>query len=145
MTAAIALFAFGAITAALALSLPLGSLRMPGSGAFPLALGILLMVLAAVQGWSQYKEEQPARTPAPSIPGGSGRVMLFMAIVAAATALMPAIGYLASAFLLMLGLLRVLGVHWIRASAIALVCAVAARAIFVTWLGIPLPAGWLGS
>ena len=40
MTAAISLFVFGAITAALSLQLPLGTLRMPGSGFFPLALGL---------------------------------------------------------------------------------------------------------
>ena len=52
---------------------------------------------------------------------------------------------LVASFLLMLGLLRVLGVHWGAALAIAATAAVSARVVFVSWLGIPLPAGLLGT
>jgi hypothetical protein len=144
MSAAVALFAFGAITAMLSSSLPLGTLRLPGSGAFPLVLGLILMGLAAAQGWSQLKAPASKPTAAARPFGANRRVVLFMAIVAATTALLPAIGYLASSFLLMLGLLRVLGVPWAKAAAIGLICALAARVIFVGWLHIPLPTGIVG-
>jgi hypothetical protein len=50
MTAAIALFVFGAATALASLYLPLGTMRAPGSGFFPLLLGLMLAALAVSQG-----------------------------------------------------------------------------------------------
>ena len=49
MTAAVAQLLLGAITAVLSLQLPLGTFRLPGSGLFPLALGLLLAALSAIQ------------------------------------------------------------------------------------------------
>ena len=91
MTAAIALFVFGAITAALSLQFPLGTLRAPGSGFFPLALGLLLMGLAAAHGRrsSVSRSPRPAAgraRPAANPPrrdGATRRVLLFMGAVVA--------------------------------------------------------------
>lgn len=55
MAAGLALLLFGAVTALLSLQLPIGTLRGPGSGLFPLALGLILMGLA---GWIE-----PLATP----------------------------------------------------------------------------------
>jgi hypothetical protein len=148
MSAAIALFVFGAATAVLSLSLPLGTLRLPGSGFFPLALGVALMGLAATQGWLLHREkpvEKPAEKPAaaPS-DGATRRVVLFMAVVAATTALLSTLGYLATSFLLMVGLLRVLGVRWDHSALIAAASALGCYVVFVRWLRIPMPTGMLG-
>jgi putative tricarboxylic transport membrane protein len=149
MTAAIALLALGAITAALSLQLPLGTLRLPGSGLFPLALGVLLALLAAVQlsrlVLARRAAAAAAAPPRPAAPDGAARrVALFMAVVAASTALLQAVGYVVSSLLLMLGLLRVLGVSWRAAALIALLSAAGSHVLFVLWLKIPMPPGPLG-
>lgn len=150
MAAAISLFVFGAITAALSLQLPLGALRMPGSGSFPLALGLALMALAAGHGIKLYLARPKAAAPetpaAPSAAEGDGatrRVVLFVGGVIAAAALLQPLGYALSSFLLMLVLLQILGLgRWYTSASIALVSAAASWVIFVRWLQIPLPSGW---
>jgi len=152
MTAAIALFVFGAVTAALSLQLPLGTPRMPGTGLFPLALGVMLMGLAATQAFRLYlaqsKPAQPATGAAAAPPqrdGATQRVVLFMGAVVIAIALLSTLGYPLTSFLLMLALLWVLGVRKPHvAGSIALGSAVACYFVFVQWLKIPLPSGVLG-
>lgn len=142
MKAAIALFAFGAITAGLSLQLPLGTVRLPGSGFFPLALGLLLMALSAAQGIRVHLAP-PATSSAEN--GSTRRVVLFMAAVAAATALLSTLGYALVSFLMMLALLRILGLQdWRVCGLVALGSAAASHVLFVHWLRIPLPSGWLG-
>jgi len=144
MAAAIALFLFGALTTAFSLQLPLGSLRMPGSGLFPFALGLALMALAALQA-AQIRVEKAKATAAGEDGGTTRRVALFMGAVALATALLRPLGFAPVCFLLMLALLRILGVRWRAAALIALASAAVSQVVFVTWLKIPLPtAGWLG-
>lgn len=144
MTAAIALFLFGVLTAVLSLQLPLGNLRMPGSGLFPFALGLALMALAVFQA-VQIRLAMPKAAPAAESRGATRRVTLFMGAVALATALLKPLGYVPVSFLLMLALLRSLGVRWQVAGLMALLSAAAAQVVFVVWLKIPLPAaGWFG-
>jgi len=150
MSAAISLFVFGAITAALSLQLPLGAPRMPGSGFFPLALGLALMALAAGHGIQIYLARPKAAAPqtpaAPAAPEGDGatrRVVLFVAGVIAAVALLKPLGYVFTSFLLMLVLLQILGLRRWRSVSIALLSAAACYFVFVRWLKIPLPSGWL--
>ena len=156
MTAAIAQLALGALTAVLALQLPLGTLRLPGSGLFPLALGVLLAALSVLQLARLLAERRAAAAKAPqrvagaapakpaAADGAGRRVLLFIGVVCVTTALLPVIGYVASSLLLMLGLLRVLGVGWARAAVIAALSAAGAHVLFVTWLKIPMPPGPLG-
>jgi hypothetical protein len=148
MIGAIALFLFGSLTALLSLDLPLGTLRAPGSGLFPLVLGLALMGLALTQA-VLLRHSAPPTSVGPassaSTDGAKRRVVLFMGAVALATALLAPLGYVAVAFLLMLALLRVLGFRsWYGAALIGLVSAAACEVIFVYWLKIPLPSGLLG-
>jgi putative tricarboxylic transport membrane protein len=147
MTAAIALFVFGAATVALALQLPLGTLRMPGTGFFPLVLGLLLVALAAAQGVRLFLAKAPApaaAAPAPPPDGATRRVALFIGVIALATLLLQPAGYVVATLVLMVGLLRALGVAWGACALIAASSAVASHFVFVRWLGIPMPAGPLG-
>jgi len=152
MPAAITLFLFGAATAALSFGLPLGTLRAPGSGFFPLVLGLLLMGLAASHGIRLHlARAKPAAVPTPPAPpaassdGATLRVVLFMGAVALATAVLETVGYATVSFLLMLALLQILGVRkWHVSGLIALVSAGFSQVVFVHWLRIPLPSGWLG-
>ena len=149
MTAAVVLFVFGAITAGLALQFSLGTLRAPGSGLFPLALGVMLMGLAAGQAILLYRARPgpaPKRAdgvPVPWLDDAARRVLLFMCAVAFATALLPWAGYAIGGFILVLALLRILGERrWKVAGSIAAVTAIACYVVFVRWLNIPLPSGW---
>lgn len=148
MTAAIALLVFGALTAGLSLQLPLGTLRAPGSGFFPLALGLMLVALAAGEllrlRLAKPKPAPAAPAPPPAEEGTARRVVLFMVVVAVSTALLQLIGYVGSSFLLMLGLLRVLGLRWGASTLIAALSAAACYVLFVLWLRIPMPAGPFG-
>ena len=148
MSSAISLFVFGALTAALSLQLPLGAPRMPGTGLFPLALGLALMALAAGHGIQLYLARPKAAAPeipaAPEADGATRRVALFVAGVIAAVALLQPLGYLLSGFLLMLVLLQILGLRpWYASATISLASAAACYVVFVRWLQIPLPSGWL--
>jgi putative tricarboxylic transport membrane protein len=148
MTAAIAWFVFGAATVALSLRYPIGSLWAPGSGLYPLALGLMLMGLAAAHA-VRVRREQPKPAAAPlaasrRLDDATRRVLLFVGVVALGTALLPAIGYVASGLLLMVGLLRVFGVAWGAAALTAALSAAASHVLFVRWLDIPMPAGPLG-
>jgi len=151
MGAAISMFVFGAITAVLSLQLPLGALRMPGSGFFPFTLGLALMALAAGHGIQLHlaRPKATARrdSASPAAPEGNGatrRVALFVAGVIAAVALLQPLGYTLSSFLLMLALLQILGIRrWYSSLAIALGSAVVCHIVFVRLLQIPLPSGWV--
>jgi hypothetical protein len=172
MTAAVAQLLLGAITAALSLQLPLGTFRLPGSGLFPLALGLLLAALSAIQisrlllarraaaaamvaappqpsaplpaAPAQPAAPRPA-APKPKAPeGATRRVALFVAVVAASVALLQPLGYVTSSLLLMLGLLWVLEVRWRVALPVAALSAAGAHVLFVLWLKIPMPQGPLG-
>jgi len=144
VAADIAILAFGAITVLLSLQLPIGSLHAPGSGLFPAVLGVILIGLAGCH--LVLQRRTPAAPAEPqSDSGGRLRVILFFGAIAAATALLSILGFPAVAFLLMLALLEVLGMRRRRDSLlIALITAVGAYALFVGWLKIPLPRGWLG-
>jgi putative tricarboxylic transport membrane protein len=152
MTGAIAWFVFGAVTAALSLQYPLGTLRAPGSGFFPLVLGLMLMGLAvahAVKLRLERRKPEIAPTAAPDATSAqrgdaTRRVLLFIGVVALSTALLQTIGYVASSFLLMLGLLRVLGERWRVAVLVAAASTIASHFVFVRWLSIPMPPGPLG-
>lgn len=145
MIGAITWFVFGALTAALSLQLPMGTARMPGTGLFPLALGVGLMALAAIEGLREYRARPKApAVPAPGEAGARRRVAQFMAAVVAATVLLQPLGYVASSFLLMVMLLAVFGIRrWGLVAAIAAGSAAASWVIFVRWLHIPMPPGWM--
>jgi hypothetical protein len=153
MTAAIVWFMFGVATVLASLALPLGSVRAPGSGLFPLALGVLLAVLSLAQGVSVYRAQvrqvragaAPPPPPAKRLSEETRRVLLFSAAVAAAVALLPVIGYAFTTLVLMAALLRILGiVRWPVVGAVSAATAFACWLVFVRILAIPLPAGLPG-
>ncbi len=145
---AVVFFLFGAITAILSLEMPIGSLRAPGSGLFPLGLGILLMVLSSalivkvLRGAEEKKEEDIC---APEEPVSALQVIAYLAIIVATTVLWGILGYTVVSFLLMLGLLRILGLkRWTLNLTISILTAAGSYALFVYALNIPLPKGFLG-
>jgi putative tricarboxylic transport membrane protein len=145
---AVVFFLFGAITAILSLQMPIGSLRTAGSGLFPLGLGILLMVLSLafiLKVLWVAKEEKKEDICAPEAPVSLLQVIAFLAIIVATTMLWGTLGFAVVSFLLMLGLLRILGFkQWSLNLTVSLLTSAGSYALFVHGLKIPLPKGFLG-
>ena len=141
------IFLFGAFTCYFSLRMPIGTFRAAGSGLFPLGLGILLMGLSIVQFIKGYVQGKPLREKKlPSeVPRSAKQVILFTGAIALATLLFKPLGYPLMSFLLLLALLRILGVRrWAFSLSISFFTATGAYFLFVLWLQIPLPKGWLG-
>lgn len=139
---------FGAVTAILSAQMPIGNFRAAGSGLFPLCLGILLMVLSGayiVQVIWSTEEPTGDDTPAAEERGLPLPVVAFLTIMALATLFLHTLGYAVVSFLLMVGLLRLLGLkRWPLNVALSLLTAAASDTLFVYVLKIPLPKGLLG-
>ncbi len=144
----IVIFLFGGVTALLSLKMPIGTFRMAGTGMFPLILGIILMILSSAfvlkiffQGKEgQVKKESPAEST-----GSPIQLILFLGTMVLATLFFNQLGYPLISFLLMLALLRILGIkRWGLNILISVVTAVGSYLLFVKWLDIPMPKGWIG-
>jgi putative tricarboxylic transport membrane protein len=138
---------FGGVTTALSFTMPIGTFRMAGSGLFPLCLGILLMILAGSFIFSLiYKKETSLKKEAVTQPPASVRQMIFfLAVMILTTLFFNVLGYPLSSFLLLLFLLRALGIkRWVFTVVLSLATAIGSYILFVRWLNIPLPKGWIG-
>lgn len=140
------LFLFGVLTALLSLRMPLGTFRIPGTGMFPFILGILLMLLS---GLFLLKLLYRGRGRGEVSPGGGfslrRQLILFFGAMVLATAFFNPLGYPLVSFLLMIVLLRTLGMSiGVSSILLSLVTAAASYFLFVRWLQIPLPKGFLG-
>jgi hypothetical protein len=140
------LFIFGAATVYFSLQMPIGTFRAAGSGLFPLGLGVLLMGLSAILLIKSCVQPRPLKKQTPSGAARSNQqLVLFIGAIALAALLLKQLGYPFMAFLLLLSLLRILGVkRWAFTLALSLLTATGVYALFVLWLQIPLPKGWIG-
>ena len=145
--AGVVIFLFGAVTTFLSLSMPIGTFRKSGTGMFPLILGILLMFLSGLFLLRLFLKTRaiPEKSSAGGIPASSKQLLLFFGTMVLVTLLFNRLGYPLSSFLLMLALLRILGVkRWKINLPISFVAAAVCYFLFVQWLKIPLPKGWIG-
>jgi putative tricarboxylic transport membrane protein len=142
------LFLFGLLTSVFSLKMPVGNFRAAGSGLFPLCLGLLLMglsllfILITLGG-----KTKPAETPVGTVEKSesSGRILPFLGLLVLITQFFNTLGYPLASFLLMVGLLWILGTRqWIVNLLLSLVTAIGSYFLFVHWLKIPLPKGFLG-
>jgi len=148
MVVGIVIFIFGGISALLSLRMPIGTFRLGGPGLFPLCLGIILMILSGAfilkiffQGQKgQVKKEASIESSESPI-----QLILFLGAMALATLFFNQLGYPLTSFLLMVALLRILGIkRWGLNILISVVTAVGSYFLFVKWLDIPMPKGWIG-
>jgi putative tricarboxylic transport membrane protein len=144
----IVLFFFGAVTTILSLKMDIGTFRNAGTGMFPLFLGVLLMILSSLflsRIFFQNKKAPVKGEPIVKIPGSTKQMIFFLGTMALATLFFNKLGYPLISFLLMLGLLRSLGIkRWALNILISFVTAVGSYFLFVQWLNIPMPKGWIG-
>jgi hypothetical protein len=142
------IFLFGLITTVLSLRMPIGTFRMAGTGMFPLILGILLMILSGVfilKIFFQEKEKGMGKDASIKPPSSSRPLILFLGTMALVTLLFNKLGFPLSAFVLMLALVRILGMkRWTLTLPLSFMTAVVCYFLFVQWLKIPLPKGWIG-
>jgi uncharacterized membrane protein len=127
--------------------MPIGTFRAAGSGLFPLGLGILLMGLSTVLLIKAcvHGKADSERKPHTEVPRSAKQVILFMGAIALATLLFKELGYPLVSFLLLFALLRILGVRrWAYNLSLSFLTATGAYFLFVLWLQIPLPKGWIG-
>lgn len=140
-------FFFGAAAAYFSLKMPIGTFRAAGSGLFPLGLGILLMGLSLVlliKVYVQAKATREKTTPS-EVPRSAKQVILFVSAITVATLLFKPLGYPLVSFLLLFALLRILGMRrWVYSLSLSLLTATGVYFLFVLWLQIPLPKGWIG-
>jgi hypothetical protein len=124
----------------------LDTLATPGPGVFPLAVGVLILGLAAAQAaaaWRSRSEptqsaDVEAKTDRP------GRAIAMASVLVAYAAAAGVVGFLTASFAAVLVSSRLLGARdWVRPIALAVGVAVAAHLIFVAWLGVPFPRGLL--
>ncbi len=145
--AGMVIFIFGGVTAVLSLRMSIGTFRVPGSGMFPLILGILLMFLSCIfllKLLYQYKKTT-ARKDSMVERGFPVQLIFFFGTMVLATAFFNQLGYPLTSFLLLVVLLRTLGMkQWFYNILLSLISAVASYFLFVQWLKIPLPKGWIG-
>jgi putative tricarboxylic transport membrane protein len=144
----IVIFIFGGITSVLSLQMPIGTYRMAGTGMFPLILGILLMILSSafiLKNVLQGKKEQVKKEASPKSTGSIKQLILFLSSMVLATLFFNSLGYPLTSFLLMVALLRILEIkRWGLNILISAVAAAGSYFLFVKWLSIPLPKGWIG-
>jgi len=145
---AILLFLFGGVTVVLSLRMPLGTFRMAGTGLFPFCLGILLMILSGfflLKLYFQGMKKSEKKERSALMAGSPKQLVLFLGTMVLTTLFFNTLGYPLVSFLLMGSLLRILGMkRWGLNIFISVVTAVGSYFLFVQWLQIPLPKGWIG-
>lgn len=119
-------------------ALPFGSLRDPDTGLFPIAIGVVLSVFAAL---SLGVHSPPG---AGAERGGIVRVLVLIVAIGAYAWLLPRVGFFLCTAVLLALVLRGLGrVGWVGTGVSALAGAAGCYFVF-TRLGLPLPAGMFG-
>lgn len=146
--AGVLIFMLGVLTVAFSLRMPIGSFRSAGPGLFPLSLGLLLMILAGGFTLGALRRNRRGRNVSAAAPelGGSVRPVIgFLAVIGLAAGFLDYLGYAPAAFLVVLALLQILGgKQWRWNLLISLASSAVSHFIFIRWLQIPFPQGWLG-
>ncbi len=144
----VVIFIFGAVTTVLSLRMHIGTFRTAGAGMFPLLLGILLMVLSGTfvsKKFFQGKGEQVEKETSIESSESPMQLILFLGTMILAALFFNRLGYPLTSFLLVLSLLRILGIkRWGLNILISVVTAAGSYFLFIKWLDIPMPKGWIG-
>jgi putative tricarboxylic transport membrane protein len=149
----VVVFLFGCLTVILSLMMPIGTLRAAGTGLFPVCLGVLLMLLSLLflmRTFLSIHENRKMQKPCAeetkiTTPRSVKQILMFGGVVILVLCFFNTVGFLLSAFFLMVLLIRVLGLkRWTVNIPVSLITAIGSYLLFVHWLKIPLPKGFLG-
>ena len=126
---------------ALSFQMPMGRIRQPGAGVFPVISGFLLLLGSVSALWEGLKTR---KTESVELPAGSDlrRLLVLLGGILAYLVLLPILGQLISSTIFCFVLIRVLSSLSIwRVALYALVMAGAEYLLFVRFLRLPMPAG----
>jgi hypothetical protein len=127
--------------------LPMGEMREPGAGFFPLLIAVvtgLLAILAIIPALKE-KPQPRGEEPPPSEPFRWWNLVIIVAALAAYGLTLPEIGFMVNTFLFMLLLVKVIEPQtWTKSLIAALITAVAAELFFNGLLSTQIPKGILG-
>jgi putative tricarboxylic transport membrane protein len=134
----------------MALSMPLGALRSPGPGLFPIIVGGALILTAAaclIQNLVSNVPPAPALEDAAAPVQTQGEVrkawLLVAALILYVVALKP-LGFPVALTLLLMAAVRIFGYrNWLGNFAMSVLMTVIAYIVFIVWLKVPLPLGIL--
>jgi putative tricarboxylic transport membrane protein len=120
----------------------------PGPGFFPRWLALLLALLGAATLLRALLPRAGAGEPPPEeLPGAAGalRVLAMLGAVAFVALAMERIGFAPAMLVASLATMAALGLRDMRVVLpVSLAASFGAHLVFARWLGVPLPAGWLG-
>jgi hypothetical protein len=128
---------------------PFGSQESPGPAIFPLASGLILILLGCIRFFQTrtQKEGSPLRPFEPLIPGGAGfwRIAFTIGGMLLSAALLEYLGFVLTVFFLILSLERAIQPQkWRTDVFYALVSALGSLIVFQVLLKTSLPRGFLG-
>jgi putative tricarboxylic transport membrane protein len=142
------LFGLGLAVFLKSLTYPLGTLRKPGGGLFPLIASTLLMgftALLTIQAFRGKEADQAAQAPFFPEKQAPRRIFLGFAGLLGYRYLLPLIGFAPSTAVFILFLSRFLGKYsWVMSIGFAILTALAAYYLFQVWLKIPMPRPYFG-
>jgi len=143
-TVALVFFLFFGALFALSLQLGYWDGFAPSSGFAPLWVAVVGIALAAALFFAKNEANDEAATT-PDEPGALLRVGQAIVGIVIFLAVTPFLGMVPAGFLLMLGLLLIVLRRPLPASLLTAVISTAlVYAVFVAWLNVPLPKGFLG-
>jgi putative tricarboxylic transport membrane protein len=138
---------FSVVMSGEAFRLPMGEMRDPGAGFFPLLIGLvtgLLALIALVQSLGK-KEKNHAPAPRTTEPFRWWNLVVITAALIAYALTLTTLGFMINTFLFMLILLKVIEPQtWKKAVLAALITAVTSDLFFNVLLGAQIPSGILG-
>jgi putative tricarboxylic transport membrane protein len=147
-----AVLVVGLVYLATAIQMPRGSIAYPGPGFYPSVVGVFLVLTAAVcfgiALWDARKERS-ATAPTVAEPENTKRIgtptLQLLALLVFYAGSLPYIGFLLSISVFLLLSMRIFGYqNWTRSIVVTVLIAGASYMVFVHWLSVPLPRGFLG-
>ena len=138
---------FSVVMSCEAFRLPMGEMRDPGAGFFPLLIGLVTGLLALIALVQSLRKKEKNEAPAPRItePFLWWNLVVISAALIAYALTLTTLGFMINTFLFMLILLKVIEPQtWKKAVLAALIIAVTSDLFFNVLLGAQIPSGILG-
>jgi putative tricarboxylic transport membrane protein len=136
---------FSVVVSREAFRLPMGEMKDPGAGFFPLMIGLLMMLLALIALFQSIREKKEGPRPQPQESFRWWNIVIILAALIAYALTLERVGFLINIFLFMLLLLKVIEPQtWKRAVLAGLTTAIVSDLFFNVILGAQIPSGILG-
>jgi putative tricarboxylic transport membrane protein len=139
---------FSAVMSREAFRLPMGEMRDPGAGFFPLLIALvtgLLALIALIQSLRAKKEKDEAQASRSAEPFRWWNLAVILVALVAYALTLTTLGFMINTFLFMLILLKVIEPQtWKKAILAAVITAVASDLFFNVLLQAQIPSGILG-